>query len=87
MRTLWLLLLGCLATACGGNFSNDDLEFLNALPAREDLTAKLPGSEAGVSAGGLRQRVAALAVGDPSTLYEDTHRASTAFNGGLDGLL
>jgi hypothetical protein len=86
MRTLWLL-LGCLATACGGNFSNDDLEFLNALPAREDLTAKLPGSEAGVSAGGLRQRVAALAVGDRSTLYEDTHGASNAFNGGLDGLL
>jgi len=86
MRTFWLL-LSCLATACGGNFSNDDLEFLNALPAREDLAAKLPGSEEGVSAGGLHQRTDPLAVGDRSTLYEDTHGASNAFNGGLDGLL
>jgi len=87
MRTSWLLLLGCLATACGGNFSNDDLEFLNALPAREDLASKLPGTESGVSAGGLRQRTDPLAVGERSTLYEDTNRASNVFNRGLDGLL
>jgi hypothetical protein len=87
MRISWLLLLGCLATACGGNFSNDDLEFLNALPTREDLTSKLPASEGSVSAGGLRQRTDALAVGELSQLYKDTREASDAFNGGLDGLL
>jgi hypothetical protein len=87
MRTCWLLLLGCLATACGGNFSNDDLEFLNALPTREDLASKLPASSGSVSEGGLRQRSDALAVGEPSPLYRDTREASDAFNSGLDGLL
>jgi hypothetical protein len=87
MRISWLLLLGCLAAACGGNFSNDDLEFLNALPAREDLAAKLPGSEGTVSEGGSRQHAAALAMGERSSLYEDTRGASDRFNRGLDGLL
>ncbi|MCY1079914.1 hypothetical protein [Archangium lansingense] len=86
MRTCWLLLLGCLA-ACGGNFSNDDLEFLNALPTREDLSSKLPGSSGAVSEGGLHQRSDALAVGEPSQLYRDTREASDAFNSGMDGLL
>lgn len=87
MRNCWLLLLGCLAAACGGNFSNDDLEFLNALPTREDLASKLPGSSGSVSEGGLRQRSDPLAVGEPSQLYRDTRKASDAFNTGLDGLL
>ncbi|WP_375772457.1 hypothetical protein NR798_16730 [Archangium gephyra] len=87
MRNCWLLLLGCLATACGGNFSNDDLEFLNALPSREDLASKLPASSGAVSEGALRQRSDALAVGEPSQLYRDTREASDAFNTGLDGLL
>jgi hypothetical protein len=86
MRHCWLLLLGCLA-ACGGNFSNDDLEFLNALPTREDLASELPGSSGTVSEGGLRRRSDALAVGDPSELYRDTRAASDTFNGGMDGLL
>jgi hypothetical protein len=87
MRTSWLLLLGCLATACGGNFSNDDLEFLNALPAREDLSSKLPGAESSVSAGSLRQRSDPLTLGEGSRLYADTRKASDEFNKGLDGLL
>jgi hypothetical protein len=85
MRTLWLLLLGCAASACVGNFSNDDLEFLNALPAREDLMARLPGNEA--RAGVTGQRVAPLALGEPSPFYRSTHDASDIFNAGLDALL
>ena len=87
MRRHWLLLLGCLAAACGGNLSNDDLEFLNALPAREDLASKLPGGESAVSAGSLRQRTQPLSLGEPSQLYADTRKASDDFNGGMEGLL
>ncbi len=85
MRTLWPALL-CLLTACGGNFSNEDLEYLNALPAREDLVSKLPDSGAR-SGGGLAQRRDRLAVGETSQLYIDTQGASGNFNNGLDGLL
>ncbi len=85
MRNLWPALL-CLLAACGGNFSNEDLEYLNALPTREALASKLPGS--GTSSGsGLAQRRDRLSVGDPSQLYLDTKKASTDFNNGLDGLL
>ncbi|MFL5348665.1 MAG: hypothetical protein ACJ8AT_28045 [Hyalangium sp.] len=85
MRTLWPALL-CLLAACGGNFSNEDLEYLNALPTREALASKLPGN--GTSSGsGLAQRQDRLSVGDPSQLYQDTQKASTDFNNGLDGLL
>ncbi|MBN1208129.1 MAG: hypothetical protein JXB05_24925 [Myxococcaceae bacterium] len=84
-RTLWPALLGLL-TACGGNFSNEDLEYLNALPTREALASKLPDSSAS-SVGGLRQRADQLSVGDPSSLYLDTRKASAEFNSALDGLL
>lgn len=87
MRTCWFLLLGCLVAACGGNLSNDDLEFLNALPERQDLASKLPGGERSVSAGSLRQRSDLLAVGEASQLYADTRKASDEFNAGMDGLL
>jgi hypothetical protein len=91
MRTLRLLLLAlaCLASACGGNFSNGDLEFLNALPVREDLASKLPADEAR-RVGSLRQRTDRLGMqqlGEESQLYADTHAASESFNKGLDGLL
>lgn len=87
MRICWLLLLGCLTASCGGNFSNDDLEFLNALPTREDLTSKLPGTGDSVSGQGPRQLVAPLASGELSQRYEETRRVSEEFNTGLDGLL
>ncbi|MFY0575876.1 hypothetical protein ACN28S_17265 [Cystobacter fuscus] len=86
MRTR-LLLLGCLATACGGNISNDDLQFLNALPTREDLSAKLPGAMSFARKGSSRQRVESLALGEHSQLYELTRQAADNFNGGLDGVL
>lgn len=82
---LWPALL-CLLAACGGNFSNEDLEYLNALPAREDLVSKLPDSGSR-SGSGLGQRRDGLAVGEPSALYADTRKASRDFNAGLDGLL
>ncbi|WP_395835970.1 hypothetical protein [Cystobacter fuscus] len=87
MRTLWLLLLGCAASACVGNFSNDDLEFLNALPAREDLMARLPGSEERAGTRGPGQRVARLAVGEAAQFYRNTQDASDVFNAGLEALL
>ncbi len=82
---LWPALL-CLLAACGGNFSNEDLEYLNALPVREDLMSKLPDSSA-QSGSGLAQRRDRLAVGEASALYADTRKASLEFNAGLDGLL
>jgi hypothetical protein len=85
MRNLWPALL-CLLAACGGNFSNEDLEYLNALPTREALASKLPESS-GSSGGGLTQRRDRLLVGDTSQLYLDTRKASIDFNNGLDGLL
>lgn len=85
MRNLWPALL-CLLTACGGNFSNEDLEYLNALPTREVLASKLPGTGA-ASGSGLAQRRDQLAVGELSPLYVDTKKASTDFNTALDGLL
>jgi hypothetical protein len=85
MRHLWPALL-CLLAACGGNFSNEDLEYLNALPSREALASKLPDRGAS-SGGGLAQRRDRLAVGDTSQLYADTRKASTDFNNALDGLL
>ncbi|MDY7229794.1 hypothetical protein [Hyalangium rubrum] len=85
MRHLGPALL-CLLAACGGNFSNDDLEYLNALPTREELASKLPGS--GKSSGqGLARRRDGLALGDPSDIYKSTQEASGTFNAGLDGLL
>jgi hypothetical protein len=87
MRTCWLLLLGCLTASCGGNFSNDDLEFINALPTREDLTSKLPGTGDSAIEQGLSQRVEQLDLGQISQRYVETRRASDEFNTGLDGLL
>ncbi|QDE98711.1 hypothetical protein BHS05_24340 [Myxococcus xanthus] len=80
----------CLAlAACGGDFSNDDLAFLNALPRREDLAAKLPAKNSGRSAGGLATRSSALVVrlGEPSKLMGDTEETGRAFNASVDALL
>jgi hypothetical protein len=75
-----------LAAACGGNFSNDDVEFLNALPVREELRAKLPEAPATAAAPGERT-LGALALGQRSKLYDDTRRGSQEYNTGLDNLL
>lgn len=88
---LRILAFGLALTGCGGgNWSNKDLEFLNALPAKEDLMAKLPSDslQSGLSASGsgLGTRRDGLA-GERSRLYEDSRRASNTFNQALDGLL
>ncbi|MCP3165574.1 hypothetical protein LZ199_21950 [Myxococcus sp. QH3KD-4-1] len=60
--------------ACGGDFSNDDLEFLNALPQREDLSVTTPGERMG---GGTGQRLVRQGkVGSPSALMEKLGDAS-----------
>ncbi|ATB49139.1 hypothetical protein [Corallococcus macrosporus] len=80
----------CLAlAACGGDFSNDDLEFLNALPRREDLAAKLPAKGSGRVGGGLTARSDGLVVrlGETSELMGDTEETGRAFNTSVDALL
>ncbi|WP_240359876.1 hypothetical protein [Pyxidicoccus trucidator] len=89
MRHLAMACLCLAAAACGGDFSNDDLEFLNALPRREDLAAKLPTSSEGRSGGGLTARKAGLVVnlGEVSELVTDTEETGLNFNTAVDGLL
>ncbi len=88
MRTqpaLFLLALG--ASACGGNWSNQDLEFANALPVRADLESRVPGSASAgqrlEAAGGIQRRDPLL--GDDT--YAKTVAASDGFNSGIDNLL
>lgn len=93
MRQLAMACLCLAVAACGGDFSNDDLEFLNALPRREDLAAKLPASSQGRSGGGLTAgKTAASAalqvrLGEVSTLVGDTDETGHNFNTSVDGLL
>lgn len=83
MKTIAILSSVVLAAGCGGNWSNRDLEFLNALPTREELQSKLPTGTSGALSGvGTRQD--GLMTGDPSQLYLDTRRASTQFNAILE---
>lgn len=89
MRHLALACLCLAAAACGGDFSNDDLEFLNALPRREDLAAKLPAASEGRSGGGLTAdtRAQGVNLGELSGLAGDTDRTGRQFNAAVDGLL
>jgi hypothetical protein len=81
-----LLALWCALSACGGTWSNRDLEFAAALPSREALRSKLPTTAAssspltGVARDGLN-------VGDPSKAYAEAKSAATTFNGMLDFFL
>lgn len=61
-----------LASGCGGDWSNEDVEFAAALPRRSDVTVSMPLSS-GLTASGLREGgVTAWAVGDPSKAASDT---------------
>lgn len=84
---LGLPLVALVLGACGGNYSNADLEFEYALPAKQDLTSKLPVS--GTSRSGLEtgQQQSAIQVGDTADFYTGTRDASNAFNSGLEVLL
>lgn len=79
MRTLFVVATVCLS-ACTGNWSNDDLEFIGSVPKSEDLRSKLPTSASAMQ--GIRRDP--LSVGDPSKAYTDTKGASDSFNGIVD---
>ncbi|MBI3181207.1 MAG: hypothetical protein HYZ28_03590 [Myxococcales bacterium] len=87
LLTPLLAALGC----GGGSWSNKELEFVNALPAKQDLQAKLPSDTArsGLAAAGsgIGTRKDALGIGERSKLYEDTRSGSDGFNQGLDAIL
>ncbi len=86
MKTVALCLLVVLAAGCGGSWSNKDLEFVNALPLREDLQAQLPQAAAG-GLTGVGTRRDGLGLGEASQSYKDTQGASKSFNSILDKLL
>lgn len=77
-----LLVIALSLTACGGTWSNKDLEFTAALPTRAELASTLP--TASSTSQPLRD---GLNAGEPSQAYADTKKAVTDFNGLLDFLL
>lgn len=88
MRALTFSSMVLLAAACGGNWSNRDLDFANALPDRALLKSKLPASSTTTSPlSGVQTRHDGLSVGDPSNAYADTKKAKTDFNGVIDNVL
>ena len=62
-----LVLVLALAAGCG-NYSNEDLEFMNAMPATEELSAEIPARSA-------------LTVGNEAELAKQTHNVVKVFNG------
>lgn len=80
---------------CGGNYSNDDVLFRNAVPTRDLLSSKLSASSAALrsmpgrsaSVGGAHFPGTATAVGDASGLAQLTLGASDGFNAGLFKIL
>jgi hypothetical protein len=90
IRAAIFCVLGLAAAACGtGTWSNDDLQFLNALPAKGDLASQLPNDgvkRAGLTGSGIARRQDEL-VGDRSLTYQGALDASDNFNKGLDGIL
>ncbi len=84
MKQTALVLSLSLAAAGCGNWSNDDVEFYAALPDKQQLMAKLPGATASELVGEGTRRDP---LGEDSKLYADTKKASSDFNGLLDGML
>ena len=72
MTSKSLLLAATLLFAACGNYSNEDLEFMNAVPAREDLSANMPRSM--------------ILPANEAELSRETHDVVRAFNGALDFL-
>src|SRR3954467_4963489 len=68
-----VLLCAALLAGCGGNYSNEDIEFQLALPEREDLTAKLPAQ--------------AIELADAAEYYQHTRKVVKTFNGIGDAFL
>ena len=66
----WTLLLFATIASCG-NYSNEDLEFMNAVPARQDFVASIKG---------------AVMLANEAELAKDTHNVILVFNKALDFL-
>jgi hypothetical protein len=67
----------CLLSSIGcGNYSNEDLEYMNALPEKQDLAAELP-----------EVRQGQVAPAEQAELYKTTRGVIQTFNGTLDALL
>lgn len=78
MKTSALICCCVLAAGCG-NWSNDDLEFINAMPDKAVLKSKLP--EMAKSTGPLTgEGTRRDGLGETSKLYTDTRNASNSFN-------
>jgi hypothetical protein len=65
--------LGAAGAGCG-NYSNEDLEFMNALPDKSDLSADVPVRSA-------------ISIGDTAELYRMTRDVAVIFNGIVDAFL
>jgi len=66
----------CAASGCGGNYSNDDVEFAAAVPRRTDVTVAMP-LTSGLSSSGLRaENVPSSRLGEPSDIYAETRRTA-----------
>ena len=63
-----------LSGACG-DYSNEDLEFMNALPQKSDLQASIPAVSSAVE------------LANEAELAQKTHDVTNTFNGLTDGLL
>lgn len=87
LRPSLAVAVAALALSACGTWSNRDLDFVEALPTRDDLKAKLPVSATAQPLEGVSTRADGLNVGDPSTAYAATKKAQTDFNGLLDFLL
>ena len=68
-----LLSVALLTLGACGNYSNEDLEFMNAVPAQDDLVASLP--------------PAPLTTANEAELSAQTHKAVRDFNGLIDNVL
>lgn len=68
-----LFAAAAIAAGCGGNYSNEDIDFQLALPEREDLVVKLPAQS--------------LETTDSAQAYRDTRKTVKDLNGIADAFL
>jgi hypothetical protein len=72
-NTLYAAAVLVAAVGCG-NYSNEDLEFMNALPEKQDLTAEIPVRSA-------------VVLADTAELYRMSRNVVLVFNGMVDAFL
>jgi hypothetical protein len=73
MRRQALLLLALATSGCGGNYSNDDVEFLVALPTKDALTVRVPAQS--------------QALGTDASFHKLTVETAESVNAGLAQML